>query len=281
MDVWTTPDAAAFAARAQPWLAEHPVLTNVIATVTEAFARGMFRPDDPWFATAQEGGRVVAAAMHTRPTPYVGPGPDGAVEAIADGLLAAGRTALGVTGPLDAAGAFARRWSARTGAGVEVTMSEGVYLLTALRPPDGVPGRARVATAADLELCVRWLAAFGVEAMHQPPAAAGEAAELVRGMLGEGRLLLWEAGGEPVALAGRQGPAHGTGRVGPVWTPPEHRRRGYAAAVTAAVTRALLDGGAERCILFTDLANPTSNGVYLRLGYEQVAEAVDYAFTAP
>jgi len=66
--------------------------------------------------------------------------------------------------------------------------------------------------------------------------------------------------------------------VAPVYTPPEHRGRGYAAAATAAVTRRLLDAGTREVLLFTDLANPTSNRLYRRLGYRPVEEVVTLVF---
>jgi predicted GNAT family acetyltransferase len=64
-----------------------------------------------------------------------------------------------------------------------------------------------------------------------------------------------------------------------VYTPPELRGRGYASALTAALTGTLLDGGRRCCFLFTDLANPTSNRLYERIGYERVADVDEYTFT--
>ncbi len=92
--------------------------------------------------------------------------------------------------------------------------------------------------------------------------------EAARTRVAQGGYLLWEDG-EPVSMAGFR-TAVGVGRVGPVWTPPDRRGKGYAAAVTRAATRAILDVGAV-AVLYTDLANPTSNGVYRRLGYRMVA----------
>ena len=67
-------------------------------------------------------------------------------------------------------------------------------------------------------------------------------------------------------------------RVGPVYTPPEQRRRGYAGAVTAAVTAAFYAAGAERVVLYTDAANPTSNAVYERIGYVHTADGLHLRF---
>jgi len=89
--------------------------------------------------------------------------------------------------------------------------------------------------------------------------------------------VLWEDGGT-VSLAGCGGLTANGIRVGPVYTPPELRRRGYASALTAALTRELLAGGRRFCFLFTDLGNPTSNSIYRQVGYEPVADVDQWAF---
>jgi predicted GNAT family acetyltransferase len=98
-------------------------------------------------------------------------------------------------------------------------------------------------------------------------------------MRGADRAWLWEHEGEFVSLAGRRPVADGSARIGPVYTPPACRGRGYAAAVTAAATRDILAEDAVP-VLFTDLANPTSNRVYQRLGYYPVADCAQVTFEA-
>ena len=88
---------------------------------------------------------------------------------------------------------------------------------------------------------------------------------------------LWEDEGAPVCLTG-WGRIPGGARIGPVYTPPEHRGRGYASSLVAHVSSEMLSRGAEACFLYTDLANPTSNAIYRRLGYEQIAESAMFAF---
>lgn len=73
-------------------------------------------------------------------------------------------------------------------------------------------------------------------------------------------IYVWEDG-EPVSLIGYTGPTPNGIRIGPVYTPPEHRRRGYASAGVAEVSQIMLDSGRRYCFLFTDLANPTSNHI--------------------
>jgi predicted GNAT family acetyltransferase len=95
--------------------------------------------------------------------------------------------------------------------------------------------------------------------------------------------MLWEDEGEPVSFAGWGGRTPNGIRVGPVYTPPELRGRGYATAVTAELSQGLLDGrlfdgGRQFCFLYTDLANPTSNAIYERIGYRRVAESAEVLF---
>jgi hypothetical protein len=89
--------------------------------------------------------------------------------------------------------------------------------------------------------------------------------------------VLWEDG-EPVSLAAAGGPTPNGIRIGPVYTPPELRGRGYASALVAELTRVQLEGGRRFCFLFTDLANPTSNRIYQRVGYEPVTDVDQWSF---
>ncbi|GAA5145020.1 hypothetical protein GCM10023321_02230 [Pseudonocardia eucalypti] len=153
-----------------------------------------------------------------------------------------------------------------------------LFRLGTLVPPEGVSGTARLAGPADLDLVGKWMREFHAEAAPEAPSPEPET---LRGPLerpGELRaLLLWLDGGEPVALAGASAPIEAMSRIGPVYTPPDRRGRGYGSAVTSAATRWALDAGARHVVLFTDLANPISNGIYPRLGYRPVHDAVQLA----
>jgi predicted GNAT family acetyltransferase len=129
----------------------------------------------------------------------------------------------------------------------------------------------------DRKLVIAWMNAFVEEALHQ---TMPEEAEhwLERTLDGpDSGVVLW-IDGEPVSFAGYGGRTPNGIRVGPVYTPPELRRRGYASALTAELTRMLLAGGRTFCFLFTDLANPTSNSIYQRIGYEPVSDADQWSF---
>ena len=90
--------------------------------------------------------------------------------------------------------------------------------------------------------------------------------------------LLWEDDA-PVSLAGWGSPdAHRRYGSAPSTRRPTTARRGYGGAAAAAVSASQLDAGRRFCFLYTDLANLTSNRIYMDIGYEPVCDAVDYAF---
>jgi len=281
---WTiSKDLDEFAAQARPFLRERPARNTIELTVIETLrATGLhtFGEDAPLFGWWQPpGGPVAGTCLQTPPFPLLlASAPDRAAAELAASLAASGRELPGVNASAAAAGQFAGYWRERTGATATERMRNRLYRLGDLVPPRPArPGQARVAGGADLDLLVDWFRAFGREAAvvaDQDPVRA------VRDRLGYGGLTLWEAEGVPVAMAGLTRQVAAMTRVGPVYTPPGLRRRGYAGAVTAAVSQAALDAGAAEVLLFTDLANPTSNSLYQRLGYHPVEDRVVLSFSA-
>ena len=80
-------------------------------------------------------------------------------------------------------------------------------------------------------------------------------------------------------MSGYSPPVANSIRIGPVYTPPDLRGKGYATALVANQSRRFLEDGRSHCLLYTDLANPTSNAIYRRIGYQQVGESVVYVFS--
>ena len=94
------------------------------------------------------------------------------------------------------------------------------------------------------------------------------------------RLLVWDDD-RVVSMVGTSPPVAGVVRLGPVYTPPETRRHGYATALVGEVSRRALAAGATKCMLYTDLANPTSNHIYQAVGYRRSNDAQEYRFSGP
>lgn len=289
MEVRRHATAEAFLTRSAPLLlsreADHNLLLGLCADLRHD--PHAFGGDDPYLATVEEGGAVVAAALRTPPygltISHVERG--GALEALAADVGALFDRLPAVTGPDDVAARFAALWQARSGQAYEHARSMRIYRLTRVRPVRPVSGRPRRATEADRAIVIAWLGAFQREAMGET--SDSEAEESARRWLtSESRALyLWEdpapgegRPGRPVTVAGVGGPTPNGIRVSAVYTPPELRRRGYATACVAAISQMELDAGRQFVFLFTDLANPTSNHIYQEIGYEPVCDFHDYRF---
>ena len=119
---------------------------------------------------------------------------------------------------------------------------------------------------------IHWTRAFQIE-IDEP--ADGTELRVDRG-LAAGEFWLWD-GAEPMSMAVSRRPVEGVVRVAGVYTPPEKRKRGYAAACVHALSKHMRDAG-YRCVLYTDLANPTSNSIYRRIGYRAISEVLRYRF---
>jgi predicted GNAT family acetyltransferase len=276
---FTTDDLTEYLATAGGFLRSRPVENTVPLTVLEVLrARGAaaFGDAAPLFGWWRRAGGVSGTFLLTPPYPVaLSRTPPESVEPLADVLASAGRPLAGLSAEPATAEAFAAAWRRRTGTTPETSMRQRLFRLVELVPPAPVPcGRARAAQSADRGLLVAWVAAFTKEA----GARAANHEDMVDDRLSYGGLTLWEDEGQPVSLAGLTRQVAGMIRVGPVYTPPQHRRHGYGGGVTAAVSRQALQAGAGEVVLFTDLANPTSNALYQRLGYHTVQDRVDLSF---
>jgi uncharacterized protein len=285
MEVARFDDAVTFLADAESLLladeARHNLILGIAGTIRDAPARYPLR--SMWLV--RDNGEVVVAALQTPPYNLVlaRPRSSQALAKLAEAV--AGEELPGVVGTEPEVHAFAELWSERSGVPSRVNMRQGVYALEHVELLSAVPGSARVATAADHGRVLQWWIAFGDEVLHEGGPGREDAEKNVEHKLSSptAGIFLWEDDGEPVSLAGWGGPTPNGIRIGPVYTPPELRGRGYATALTAELSQRLLDGrpfegGRRFCFLYTDLANPTSNAIYERIGYRRVAEAAEVVF---
>jgi len=226
-----------------------------------------------------DAGAIVSAAMRTAPLPpyppYLLAMPDEAAQLLARTLHERGEAVEVVNGYVPTIDVFGDATIALSGGTGAETERTSLYEVTELVDPPPVPGQLRIAREEELDLVQDWFDAFGPDASEQAgradPHPAIETRESTRGRILAGDVWLWEApDGTPVSVTAFNPPSFGVGRVGPVFTPKEHRGHGYAAAGVAAISRRLLDEGARVC-LFADAQNTTSTGVYVRLGYRPLA----------
>lgn len=268
--------AGAFLARRE---AEHNLIFGISAAVRST--PELFADDPPIFHTVtDDAGRVVAASMRTPPNNEVLSqidDPD-AVDALADAL--SGQALPGVLAPAEIVQQFLRRWHELTGRTAHLEVAERIFRLDAvLLPERPASGAWRLAEPADRELIAGWIVDFSTEALPESPRPEAPLATADRWIAGiYRRVYLWEDDGEVVSLVGAGGETPNGIRIGPVYTPPAARGRGYATSLTAAASADQLANGRRFCFLFTDLANPTSNRIYQAIGYRPVCDVDQYRF---
>ena len=276
-------DPPAFLADAAPLLmldeARHNLILGVVGRlVTEPRSYPVFRLWLAWDPSDD----VVGAASMTAPWPVAVARPTHAraIEALVAAASGGDLPVPGVVGAVPEVHEFASRWTAVTGMHATTRRAEGAFALEEVAPVPTAAGAARPATEADRELLARWMVAFVAEALPNDPPADDDGREIVDSRLrGDGAgLWLWEVDGQAVSVAGYGGPTPNGIRIGPVYTPPEHRGHGYATSLVAKLSAWLLVNGRRFCFLYTDLANPTSNAIYRRIGYRQVCESANIAF---
>jgi GNAT superfamily N-acetyltransferase len=253
------------------FLASDPVQHNLILTLLNV---RVAYPEPGRYWVAREDGTVVGVAFQS-PLDFFAsltPMDSGPVATLVEAIVEAGVDLPGVNGEAGTAARFAGQWTERRGSAAFPVEGHRIYELR--QAPQGTPagGHIRQASLVDLDLVLPWMRDFfadigederGLELMMERRLEAGH-------------FWLWEDGG-PVSMAANSEPVEGVIRVQAVYTPPERRNRGYAGACVAGLSGRMQEAG-YRCVLYTDLGNPTSNSVYRRIGYRCVAEGLRYRF---
>ncbi|MDX6287006.1 MAG: hypothetical protein QOG53_2491 [Frankiales bacterium] len=271
MNVQVTDDVEVFAAAVTPFLELDPVRCSVPLTVIATVRSGLV--DVGTYSWVEDDNSdVVGTASWTPPYELLlSPMPEAAAVAVADAWASRVTDFRGVVGPREVVDRCAQRLSEHTHGRCEQRMAERLFRLDAVIDPPLPAGRPGQATHDDTDLAVAWFGAFFDEA---GVVRGDETVRDVRARIDDGRLHLWWVNDGPVSLVAHSVSVAGVTRVGPVYTPPEERGRGYARALVASVSKGRLDAGDQACCLFTDVANPVSNAIYQQVGYRPVG---DYA----
>lgn len=287
LDFLTSPSE--FLDTAGEWLGREPVIGTVVATMAQranrALQDGRELPLHDWWLVVREGDRVAGAAMRSAPFEprplFVLPMPEGAAVALAGELVGRGEEVMALNGALPATQVCADELARLTGREAIVAMHSRLHQARRVVLPKEPDGLLRRATLDEVGLAREWFAAFLTDADAQAGrptrAHAGEVptVEEMGRRIADGQIWLWEVAGEPVHLSALNPPSFGVSRIGPVYTPLEHRGHGYAGATVAALTSRVLAAGDVPC-LFTDQANPVSNALYARIGYEPVVDMANF-----
>jgi len=266
-------DPAVVLELARDHLVARPVEHNLVLTLL--WAR-VVSPEPGLYWMVRDAGSVVGVGFQS-PVGYVvtaTPMPAEAAAALSAAIVDAGGAVAGVQAEAATSAVLAGTWTELTGSAAVPRMGMRIYALDQLVMPIDVPGDARVATAADAELVLQWIEGFHRDTGD--PSVVDDQSHRAR--IAGGAYRLWCVDGAAVSMCACSPVVEGVSRVNAVYTPPDVRGRGYAAAVVAAIS-AEIQGDGATAMLFTDLGNPTSNKIYRRLGYRAVAENLRYDFT--
>jgi GNAT superfamily N-acetyltransferase len=272
LKVLSSEDPAFVLSRADEFLSSEPVRHNLILSILHSrVAQGV--PGRYWMAL--HGEKIVGVVVQS-PLEYpatLTPMEPQVVPAMVDAIAEGGVTLPGVNGDAATAASFAGQWSERSKSAAAPFQGTRLYEYLEEGEVPSAEGQLRQAGPGDRSLMILWTRSFQKE--------IGESANDIelrvdRG-LAAGQLWLWDQNGETTSMAVSREPAQGVVRLSGVYTPPERRKHGYAAACVHALSQRLRGCG-YRCMLYTDLGNPTSNSIYRRIGYRAVAEAIRYRF---
>ena len=264
-----TSDAAEFEARTERLLSAH-IECNVLATVLILVLDGVYRNAGAVFSYGlADDEEVRFAAIRTPPHPLLASPLESDVGAFVGLWLQADPDVDRVTSIATTARAIAAAWAGHTGGAARRAMREAMHVLEEVRDPlRPAPGELRLADARDRSLLIAWMEEFVSEA---GVAGASQGAAMIDSRMRREGILVWDDG-QPVSMVGVTPEVAGVVRIGPVYTPPALRRRGYAGSAVAAASRRALTRGARQCMLYTDLDNPTSNKIYAEVGYRRIGD---------
>lgn len=269
--------AAEFLNLAGAWLETAEAENNLILGIAGFFASSAAVPNiQPYFLTIENKGNILGAALMAPPRQLlISDMADPAIIALADYMFAESAPVPGLVGRNPKAELLANYWTNRTGQSCRPKRSDRLYVCEHVEPLNSPPGQLRPASKNDQTLLTQWCAQFCLDAGIEDETVYFKAR--LPSMINNGSLFIWE-NNDAVAMAGfERQTAHGVA-VSWVFTPAHLRRRGYATACVAALTRRMIEFGKKFCCLYTDLANPTSNSIYQKIGYRPVCDVQHWTF---
>ena len=232
----------------------------------------------PYLVTVENNRETVATAIQTPPRRLLLAKSKSleAIKLIAENIALQNKSLPGAIGLKSQAAIFARAWQSLTGQSFELAVAMKIHQLETIQPINTASGKLRLARKGDRELLIEWIEAFEKEALGDN-AVQSDYQSWFENNIRKQSLYVWQ-NKIPVSMTTFGGATPNGIRIGGVYTPPKYRGKGYATSCVAAVSQHLLNTGYKYCFLFTDMANPTSNHIYQKIGYQPVCEISNYGF---
>ncbi|MDQ6717715.1 MAG: GNAT family N-acetyltransferase [Gemmatimonadota bacterium] len=272
--------AREFSRAAEEFLVAREAENNLLLGITDDLIRGAsFGDEPPYFGVVRRDGTVSAAVVRTPPfgVSVADTGDDEAIDLLAEDVQRVFQELPGAIGPIQPTERFVAKWESLTTQRRKVRANERIYRCGAVTRARSPRGEMRAFRESDRQCALQWMKLFISESKlplrSEPQLLVGIDRHLSNP---DGGIFFWEVDGEVVSMAGAGGRTPNGVRIGPVYTPPNERGKGYGTALVADLTTLMFDRGRTFCFLFTDLANPTSNSIYTRIGYAPVIDCTMY-----
>ncbi len=267
----------AFLERVGPHVNSRPIVNNLLLGIVNSIRHGTLR-GDAYLAAVEEGASLQAAAVLMPPFKLVlSEGDAACLPALVEDLAEDGRAPPGVVGPVAMSEACVAAWTARTGGATRPGIEMVLHALRRLAIGIEAPGEMRRANPEEIDMLGAWMAQFAAEAGLDPEERKASA-ESVANAIERRRMRVWVAYGRPVAMADYRSISDDLARIGPVYTVPEARGKGYGTALVATLCETMLRSRIATCLIFADVANPRATGIYRRIGFEPVCTYREYYF---
>lgn len=269
-----------FLAASLPLLLEKEAENNLILGIAETLQRDIkyYGDQPPLLISVHLDDRCICCCLQTPPKNLIIYADEGQLNRSIPELcnyLAVNNVEIpGIIGPRDTVLQFNDRWTSIKQVSATVRFNQMVYKLEKLTEVPMSPGKMRQALPIDLDTVTDWIHQFHLEALGQ--SSFEEARKQADKKIQEGAIYLWETD-QPVSMAGWTRPTQNGVTIAFVYTPEEHRKKGYATSCVAQLTKLMLEQY-RFCSLFTDLNNPTSNSIYQKMGYQPKGHVLQCAF---
>jgi uncharacterized protein len=283
MEIQYYPNAVEFLSNVGIFLARDEARYGLISGLSTVLEKNphSYGQEDPWFCSIGAETGLCAVAMRTPPHKAILAYFSGDKQIITKKLVTAvaksSKAVPGVLGDKELTDIFASLWCKKYKTKIIHTQAQRIYRLDKVNDVPLAPGKFRQATITDKELVVKWMRAFSIETGGR---TRNTPEKDITPVLEHGWVFFWEDE-KPVSMAIKVRPTEKGMTVSGVYTPPEMRYKGYATSCVAELSRNILQSGKEFCTLYTDLANPTSNSIYNKIGYKPVCDSVEYTFDDP
>jgi len=235
----------------------------------------------PLLVRILENGKIVSVAVSFRKQPMniiLTYASDTHLRFLAEHLQKTGEVFTGVVGPKIESEKFAQIWKECSGKNFELAMDQKIYQIDRVEFPQDIIGEMRVAEIQDTDLVFEWIKAFTQESLPGDKRTDQQWKEFAVNVTRKQGVYLWVQNEKPVSMAVASRSTRNGVSITGVYTPPVNRKKGYASAVVASLSQKMLDQGKRFCVLYTDLANPTSNKIYQKIGYREVAASMHFNF---